>query len=171
MSTSPKEDEESYHDKKRVRGAILAEQIRSLRPPAAIAVRPQASVLEAIQLMNRSRQGCVCVTEGERLVGIFTERDILTKVLEQGLDIKKTRVSELMTRNPEILTPEDSIAIALNRMHVGGFRNIPIVQLGKLVGLISLRDIADFLVEMFPESVLNVLSDSSLGIPTRPDGG
>ena len=173
---NPSEFEDAYEDKARLRGAIVTDPISTLRPHAAVAVRPSTSVFDAVHLMNQKKMGCVCVTEvtpgkPERLVGIFSERDVLRKVVEQGLDVRKTLVSQLMTRDPETLTPQDKIAFALNKMHVGGYRHIPLVENGVLVGIISIRDIADFLVALFPDGVLNVPPEPSLGIPTRPDGG
>lgn len=167
---NPSEFEDSYEDKQRIRGAIVTEDIATLRPKPVATVRPNTTVLDAVHLMTQKKIGCVCVTENEKLVGIFTERDVLRKVVEAGLDARKTPVADVMTRNPETLTSKDRMAFALNKMHVGGFRHIPIVEGHKLTGIISIRDIADFIVEMFPEGVLNVPPEPRLGIPTRPDG-
>ena len=76
-----------------------------------------------------------------------------------------------MTRNPETLTRNDQIAYALSMMHVGGYRHIPLVEDGKLTGIISLKDIAEFVVELFPDGVLNLPPRPSLGIPRELDGG
>lgn len=168
---NPSEFEDSYEDKARIRGAIVTEPISVLRPKPVATVRPNTTVLDAVHLMTQKKIGCVCVTENDKLVGIFTERDVLRKVVQPGLDAKKTAVSEVMTRNPETLTEKDKMAFALNKMHVGGYRHIPIVEGVKLTGIISIRDITDFIVEMFPEGVLNVPPEPKLGIPTRPDGG
>ncbi len=168
---NPSEFEDSYEDRQKLRGAILTEEIASLRPATPITVRPQVTVHDAVLTMNEKKCGCVCVTEGDRLVGIFTERDVLTKVVGRGLDPRKATVADLMTRNPETLTPWDKIAFALNKMHVGGYRHVPLVERGRLTGVISIKDIAEFVVALFPDGVLNVPPEPSLGIPTRPDGG
>ena len=136
-----------------------------------VTVRPDETVQLAIARMNEENVGAVAVCEGHKLVGIFTERDVLRKVVDQALDTKKTTVGEVMTRNPETLTARDKIAFALNKMHIGGYRHVPLVERGKLVGVISIKDIASFVVELFPDGVLNVPPEPSLGIPTRPDGG
>ena len=167
---NPNEFDDAYEDRQKIRGAIVTETIASLRPKAVATVRPNTNVLDAVHLMTQKRIGCVCVTEGDKLVGIFTERDVLGKVVGASLDPRKTAVSEVMTRNPETLTARDKMAYALNKMHVGGYRHIPIVEGTKLAGIISIRDIADFIVEMFPEGVLNVPPEPRLGIPTRPEG-
>jgi CBS domain-containing protein len=168
---NPSEFEDSYEDKQKIRGAVVTEPIAVLHPKQVATVRPNTTVMDAVHLMTTKKIGCVCVTENDRLVGIFTERDVLRKIVQPGLDAKKTAVSEVMTRNPETLTAKDKMAFALNKMHVGGYRHIPIVDGNKLTGIISIRDIADFIVEMFPEGVLNVPPEPKLGIPTRPDGG
>jgi CBS domain-containing protein len=167
---NPNEFEDSYEDKQKIRGAVVTEPIAALHPKPVATVRPNTTVLDAVHLMTAKKIGCVCVTENEKLVGIFTERDVLRKVVQPGLDAKKTPVSEVMTKSPETLTTRDKMAFALNKMHVGGYRHIPIVDGNKLTGIISIRDIADFIVEMFPEGVLNIPPEPRLGIPTRPDG-
>ena len=182
---NPSEFEDSYEDKQKIRGAVVTEPISALHPKTVATVRPNTTVMDAVHLMTQKKIGCVCVTENDKLVGIFTERDVLRKVVQPGLDAKKTNVSEVMTKNPETLTTKDKMAFALNKMHVGGYRHIPIVDGNKLTGIIStgplspaelyfsptIRDIADFIVEMFPEGVLNIPPEPKLGIPTRPDGG
>src|SRR5207244_2824892 len=135
------EFDDAYEDREKLHGAILTEAISSLNPAKAVTVRPSATVLDAVHLMNQKKCGCVCVTEGEKLVGIFTERDVIRKIVEQGLDTKKTTVEKVMTRSPETLTARDKIAFALNKMHVGGFRHVPLVEHGKLTGIISIKDI------------------------------
>jgi CBS domain-containing protein len=75
-----------------------------------------------------------------------------------------------MTRDPETLGPDHSIAVATNRMHLGGYRHIPIVDpKGAPVGIVSVRDIVDYLIGLFPQAVLNLPPDDS--IPVRVDGG
>ena len=175
MRNDSSEFDDAYHDVNEIRGAILTESIEALNPKPAVAVRSNATIHDAIQIMKQKKLGCVCVTDvagaNEKLVGIFTERDVLTKVVDTALDLKKATVAEVMTRNPETLSHHHKIAFALNKMHVGGYRHIPLVEGGKLTGIISIRDIAEFMVALFPESVLNVPPDPALGIPTRPDGG
>jgi CBS domain-containing protein len=168
---NPSEYDDAYDDKQRIRGAIVTDPIATLKPKPVATVRPNTSVIDAVHLMVQKKIGCVCVTEKDKLLGIFTERDVLRKIVAPGADPKKTLVQEVMTKNPETLTARDRIAFALNKMHVGGYRHIPIVEGDKLVGIISQRDVADLIVELFPEGVLNVPPEPRLGIPTRPEGG
>jgi CBS domain-containing protein len=127
----------------------------SLRPPTCVA--PSASIREATETMKSQRVGCVLVEEKHRLVGVFTERDVLNRVTGQGLDLDRVKVSEVMTRDPECLTLDDGVAYALNKMNVGGFRHIPLVDdAGKPVGVVAMRNIVDYIVQLFPEEVLNL---------------
>jgi CBS domain-containing protein len=135
----------------------LRHEIRALDPRAPIVVEPQASVLEAIALMQQNRVGCVLVARGGKLKGIFTERDVLTDVVGKAIDPAKTPIRRLMTPNPESLRLTDSIAYALNKMSVGGYRHIPLVDESLTpVGIISVRDIINYIVRLFPKSVINL---------------
>ena len=126
----------------------LRSPLKTLNPKKAISVNHDASLKSVIDKMKEHRIGCVCVVEKSWLVGIFTERDILTKIVCSDLDLEKTQVNEVMTANPEYLFMDDEIAFALNRMHVGGFRHIPLVNLeNEPQGVISVRDIAAHLVQ------------------------
>ncbi len=126
----------------------LSSPLETLNPKKAICVDHDASLKSVIQKMKEHGIGCVCVVEKNWLVGIFTERDILKKVVCNNLNLEKTQVKEVMTANPEYLFMDDEIAFALNRMHVGGFRHIPLVNLeNEPQGVISVRDIAAHLVQ------------------------
>lgn len=122
--------------------------IEALNPKKPICVDIKTPVKEAIQIIQSNRIGCVCVVENSSLVGIFTERDVLNKIIAGNLDVEKTMVEDVMTPDPEYLLHDDQIAFALNRMHVGGFRHIPLIDLkGAPTGLISVRDILTYLIK------------------------
>ena len=157
MSTS--EFEEAYEDERRIRGAILTEPISRLTPRAPVVVTPEASVAEAIRRMNRERCGCVLVVEADRLVGIFSERDLL-RLVQKETDPGGLSVGSMMTRDPETLRLDDGIALALHHMSEGGYRHIPIVDRdGRPVGVVAMRDIVRFIVSLFPDTVLTVPPD------------
>ena len=81
------------------------------------------------------------------------------------------KLEKVMTRNPEALSAKDSVAYALNKMHVGRFRHVPVVDLENLpTGMVSARDLIDFLVELCPEEILNLPSDPKLAVPREVDG-
>lgn len=125
----------------------LRSPISILNPAKPICVNSDAPISDAIAMMRDKHIGCVCVVEDNHLVGILTERDILKKIVGGKLDINATRVANVMTASPEYLFEDDQLAFALNRMHVGGFRHIPLINLkGQPTGLISVRDIIRHLV-------------------------
>jgi len=150
------EDETEAH--KTIDERLFRESIKSLHLRAGrVAVPLGTTIGEAARVMKEHRIGCVLVEEGGKVVGIFTERDILTKLVGTGYDPAKVRVDGVMTRNPETLTPEDPIAFAMQLMSVGGFRHIPLVDAQRRpVGILSVKDIVDYLVEHFPREVLNI---------------
>jgi CBS domain-containing protein len=168
---SMSEFDEAYDDEQRIRDSILDAPIRSLQLREPILVSASSSVRDAVQLMNDSHTGCVLVEEDGKLVGIFTERDVLTKVANDP-DCRAARVSKVMTPDPETLEPDDGIVYALNKMSVGGYRHIPIVAAdGTPVAVLSVRDIVNFLVELFPNHVLNLPPSPKNAITESIDGG
>lgn len=128
--------------------STLLSPIQDLNPKTPICVQPTTSVHEVVQTMRNNRIGCVCVVEDNALVGIFTERDALKRAISKKIDLKNTKVRQVMTVNPEYLYMDDEIAFALNRMHVGGFRHVPLLNLsGHPVGVISIKDIVAHLMK------------------------
>ena len=140
---------------------LIREPIEESEPRAAICVTPETSVREAINLMKRHAMGCVLVEHEGRLVGIFTERDVLFRVVGGNRAPEDLPVSAVMTADPEALTMHDELAWVLNLMAVGGFRHVPIVDdQRRPVAVISVKHIVERLVEFFPNEVLN--------LPPRP---
>lgn len=136
---------------------MLKQPLHLLPPCEAVVVESPAPVLEAVQLMNERHIGCVLVVQGGKLKGIFTDRDVVARVVAAGVDPAKTAVRRVMTSNPETLRPTDSIAFALNLMSLGGYRHIPLVdKSGAPVGMVSVKDIVGYLVGFFPKSVINL---------------
>lgn len=109
-------------------------------------VTPQTTIGEAIAAMNSKRIGSILVMDGERLVGIFTERDVLTRVVPQQLDPRRTPVGEVMTRNPMTITPSRTVQEAMMIMTDSRKRHLPVVQGGKVVGLVSIGDLTRWMV-------------------------
>jgi CBS domain-containing protein len=100
-----------------------------------------ATVRDACQSMRERRVGAVLVTDGDRrLVGIFTGRDAVGRVLADGKDADRTRIGEVMTRDPHSVSPERSAIDALRMMFDIGCRHIPIVENGCVVGVVSRAD-------------------------------
>jgi signal-transduction protein with cAMP-binding, CBS, and nucleotidyltransferase domain len=137
---------------------LFGEPIKTLRRRAGhVAVPLGTTIGQAARIMKEHRVGCVLVEDGGKLVGIITERDILTKLVGTGYDPAKVAVDGVMTSNPETLTPEDPIAFALQQMSVGGYRHVPLVDSdGHPVGILSVKDIVEYLTEHFPTEILNI---------------
>jgi CBS domain-containing protein len=121
------------------------------RVPATLS--PQATVADAVELMHQRSVDCVLVVDqAQRLVGIFTERDFLERVAAAGRVVASTRLHEVMTADPETLRPEDCVTYAINRMGIGGYRNVPIVSAaGRVIATLSVRDVIALLDLVFSE--------------------
>jgi len=108
-----------------------------------ISIQKDLSVYEAVKLMNKNRIGCLVVVEdGQKVVGVLTERDVLKRVLEEGKNPKETKVSKIMTRHVIVGTPNMQLAEATELMFLKKIKKLPIVKGNRLVGLITLTDIA-----------------------------
>ncbi|WP_375593629.1 CBS domain-containing protein [Algihabitans albus] len=102
---------------------------------------PSTTVKEAVQVMRDRHIGAVLVLEEQRLVGIFTERDVLTKVVAEERDPAATQISEVMTRDPDTVSPDDAAIDALDRMSTRGYRHLPVVAGERVVAIVSIRDL------------------------------
>jgi CBS domain-containing protein len=125
---------------------LMEEPVGSIAGPSPIALKPEATVWEAVLLMKQNRVGCVLAVAGDRLTGIFTERDLLLKIVGTGKAIEGLRLHDYMTQSPETVEAGDSLRVALNKMSVGGFRHIPVVaEGGRVTGLVTAKDALRFL--------------------------
>jgi CBS domain-containing protein len=110
---------------------------------------PETLVSKAAKLMADKNVGAVMVVEDERLVGIFTERDIVFRVVAQGLDARTTRLADVMTPAPDTVDPDKPFGYALLIMHERGFRHLPVIRDSKLFGIVSARSAMDPELEEF----------------------
>jgi CBS domain-containing protein len=154
---------------------LLRESLRALPSRPALVLRGSDSVTEAVRLMQGEHRGCVVITEdgteSSRLIGIFTERDVLLRIVDRGKNPAVLPLEAVMTTDPEVLNLNGTIAHALNKMSVGGFRHVPVVDENhRPVFVISVRDIVEFLVEAFPREVLTLSSDGSAPVVRRRYG-
>ena len=156
-----------------IRGALFNDTITTLAPAEPVCLRETASVSEAIERMLAHRQAGVLVVDADgRLIGIFTERDVLTRVAGRGRDARQTRLEEVMTRNPDALTAGDRVAYAVHSMSVAGYRTVPLVDADrKPVGVVTVSDVIRWLAGLFPEAVLNLPPGDVLKHPHRIDAG
>ena len=120
-----------------------------------LAVSPHTPLSNAIEAMKNDEGGCVIISDDGRVAGIFTERDLLTKVLGQNVDME-TPITEWMQTTVETLSPEATIGEAVRLMDERSFRNIPLVKKGELVGSISVFDIITYLAECYPKATMNL---------------
>ena len=119
-----------------------------------VTVAPNGSVIEAVRAMKQRRIGALMVVEGSRLVGILSERDVVFRVVADGLDAQSTRVADVMTRNPVTIQPDKPFGHALHIMYEGGFRHVPVVDAdGRAVGMVSARDALDLEEHEFEEAL------------------
>jgi CBS domain-containing protein len=156
-----------------IRGALLNDAIAVLGPAEPICLPESATVQDAIERMLAHRQAGVLVVDGEgRLAGIFTERDVLTRVAGRGRDPRDTRLDAVMTREPEALRPGDRVAYAVHCMSVAGYRTVPLVDaVGRPLGVVTVSDVIRWLAGLFPEAVLNLPPGDSLKRPHEMDAG
>ena len=130
---------------------ILTEQLAVLEPRAPICVAADTSLAEVISLLKGRNVGCVLVT-GERgkLIGIFTERDVLYRVTGLIHDLEQITVGSLMTRRPTTLKADAAIQHAMHLMSIHGFRQVPLVdEEDQPVGFVSFRDIVGYIEKNF----------------------
>ncbi len=118
----------------------LALPISSIRFERPQTVPSSATVSDAVDAMLTGKIGAVVIMDDGRIVGILTERDVLKRIAGIG-ERMAAPVSDYMTRDPVILRDSDPMAHAMNKMGVGGFRHIPVIQNGNLIGIATARDV------------------------------
>ena len=171
--------DETYFERPKERGEfdtrLIREPLRALPVRPAIVFAADATVTDAMRAMQREHRGCVIVTDdgtdGSKLTGIFTERDVLFRIVDRGRNPAALPLSDVMTPEPEALPVKSTVAYALNLMSVGGFRHIPVVdEQHRPVYVVSVRDIVGFLVDAFPREVLNIPTDFGTSSPRAREG-
>jgi CBS domain-containing protein len=104
-------------------------------------VQSSANVRDVARQMTEKNIGAIAVLDAGKLVGVFSERDLMSRVVARGLDPDKTPVREVMTQSLVVAEPVENIDSALKKMNSLGCRHLPVVERGNLVGMISLRDL------------------------------
>ncbi|HEY3178837.1 MAG TPA: CBS domain-containing protein [Casimicrobiaceae bacterium] len=121
--------------------------IRSIRSIVAgqtpISATKTTTVVDAARLMKQQNIGALLVIDSSRLIGIFTERDALFRVLAAGRDPNTTRLADVMTAQPQTIGPDEPFLHALRIMYEGKFRHMPVVEFGRPLGMVSVRDALD----------------------------
>jgi CBS domain-containing protein len=148
---------------------LKIDSVSRLHPTPPRQVAPHQTVSEAVALMRQESVGCLLVCEGRKVVGIFTERDLMRRVLAEGKPLSLT-VRECMTPDPVTVHPKDPITAAVRRMEEGGYRHLPVVdEKGRPVGVLSVKRIVHYLVEHFPSTVYNLPPDPGV-VPQEREG-
>jgi CBS domain-containing protein len=148
---------------------LKVDSVSRLHPTTPLRVRPEQTVGEAVALMRQHEVGCVLVCAGDDLRGIFTERDLMRRVLAAGRPLS-VPVSDCMTPDPVVVHRNESISTAVRRMEEGGYRHLPVVDLaGRPLGVLSVKRIVHYLAEHFPSTIYNLPPDPSV-VPLEPEG-
>lgn len=132
---------------------LKVESVSRLRPGTPVCLAPEQTVADAVTIMRQQRQGCVLICQDGRLVGLFTERDLLRRVLAAGQSLS-IRLADCMTPAPVVVRESEPIAAAIRRMQEGGYRHLPVVDAnGAPTGVLSVKRIVHYLVEHFPSTI------------------
>ena len=139
---------------------LETEKARALTRHDPLTVPAGTSLRDAIRRMQDRKGDAVLVCDGDRLLGIVTERDVLMKVLGRDVDLDAP-VEGVMTPGPGTLSPDASVREALEAMDSGGYRNLPLVDAaGNLLAVLRQQDVVEYVAESFPQEILN--------LPPRP---
>lgn len=154
----------------RIEEILRSHPVKIIGHESAPSTPSSTSLRDAISLMQKRRHSAVVITENDQVVGIFSERDLLNRIM--GLALKDDLpISDVMTRKPKTLTLDDRIADAIRMMTELGYRHIPLVDGdGRFLGLLSARDIMEFIANHFPKEVTNLPPELNR-VPQRPEGG
>ncbi|MBI4195478.1 MAG: CBS domain-containing protein [Betaproteobacteria bacterium] len=143
----------------------MPRSIRTIIEGQEVVASPaRTTVSEAARLMKEKHVGAVLVVEEGKLVGVFTERDVVFRVIAEGRDARSTQLAEVMTPDPQTIHPDKPFEHALHIMYEGGFRHVPVVENGRPVGMVSTRDalgpeLKDFVYELLrQEQIDDILS-------------
>jgi len=148
---------------------IRKHKVSLLETDDYVCVEPGSPLSTAIELMKKDEGGCAIVCEGDRVVGIFTERDLLTKVIGEPVDLSEP-VSKWMSPVVSTLAPDATIGDAVQIMNEKSYRNIPLVNEGKLVGSISVFDVISYLAESHPKTTMNLPPNAAQVMDTEEGG-
>lgn len=146
---------ETPDDKTDAPRRVRSHSVSQLKTDDFVCIEPSTPLREAIERMKEDEGGCAIVCEEGRIVGIFTERDLISKVIGEGVDMNAP-VSQHMTAGVETLTEAATIGDAVETMNRTGYRNIPLVRDGQLYGSISVFDVITYLAESYPKETMNL---------------
>jgi CBS domain-containing protein len=171
-----------YHDEysetlgtefRKLEDALLSDTVSVLAPREPIQLDETTTIEDALaSMLARDGVGVVVVDGHGRLSGIVTDRDLLRRVYGSGRGPEMTRLADVVTRDPEVVSAHDRICYALNRMMAMRSRTVPVVDAERRpVGILTVDDIAKWLAALFPEAILNLRPGDRLKRPAERDGG
>ncbi|MBR8638760.1 CBS domain-containing protein [Streptomyces tuirus] len=143
---------------------MKAELVKDVMTPGVVAVRPDASLVEAAQLMRTQNIGDVVVAEGQDVIGVLTDRDIAVRAVADGADPMTVSAGTVCTPDPVTVSPEDRVTTAVRLMREHAVRRLPVVENGLPVGIVSLGDVAE------AEDPASALADISRADPDARGG-
>jgi CBS domain-containing protein len=133
----------------RIEQSLMEEPVSVLAPRKPLIIKPDTTIQSAIQTMLVSDIGALLVVDARgSLIGVFSERDLLTKVAGVHEALADIHVEQFMTRNPETVKADDTLAFTLHKMDVGGYRHVPVVENGRPIGMVSVRDMLRYITQL-----------------------
>ena len=139
---------------------FIDQRVGELPLAEPVFLTPSATVRTAVQRMNRGARSCVLAMDDDKLVGIFTERDVLTRCMAEDFDWDQPLDRELLTRKPVTISAATTVGDAIALMQRRNYRTLPVLEDGAVIGLVRLGELLKHFAESFPEEVLN--------LPPRP---
>ena len=124
---------------------LVGVPLSEVHPHLPMTIKPTATAADAVRQMQEAGIGCLIVADDGAIRGILSERDLVMKSGDGAL--AQVKVSDLMTADPVVLRPDDSVAVAIHKMAVGGFRHIPLVSDGQPTGIVSARDLFRYILD------------------------
>jgi CBS domain-containing protein len=182
MKAQPTGATAEYHDEysetlgtefRKLEDALLSDAVSVLGPREPVRLAGSTTIEDALATMLTRDAVAVVVVDGEgRLQGIATDRDLLKRVYDAGRNASQTRLTDVVTRDSEVLDPDDRICYAVNRMMALACRTMPIVDGERRpIGIVTVDDVMKWLAALFPEAILNLRPGDRLKRPTERDGG
>jgi CBS domain-containing protein len=148
---------------------LRVDSVSRLEPTPPYRVEEFQMVQDAVQLMRAERVGCLLVCRRDRLIGVFTERDLMGRVLGLGKPLT-IPIVDVMTAEPVTVCPKDSIRTAIRKMQQGGYRHLPVIdENNRPVGVLSVKRIVHYLAEHYPGAVYSLPPDPGV-IPNEREG-
>ena len=161
MTLEEREEERRYEEagqeqRRELDRRLLEDPITVLQPRPAVVVEATETVADVAARMADEGQGSVVVVEDGKLAGIFTERDLLVRVVAAGKNPRDVTVGDMMTKEPEFAMSDDTLGYALHKMALGRLRHLPVVdEAGQPTGMLTQREGVRYLAGFFPETLIN----------------